>query len=255
MARTLLQGRRLVKFEPTPGRGVVPDYAQTQPLPSEVLAEDNLTPQDSPLPGAQPPSTPDTAPVPSDGQTDRSRLGQIGVLTAGTLLLLALITVTPFLRREARSSRRRRLLTSGTHNPAKMAWAETTEIASDYGYPMVPADTPRTFAERLRSKAALEGQAAVSLSRLQHAYEIEEFAQTSGSPLQAAGTLRTWEDVQTVISALRRTAKPTTRLKAQLLPYSLRHPFQSDRTLGCRRPAAGFKEALTGGQPEPKSGG
>lgn len=244
-----------VKFEPTPGRGVVPDYAQTQPLPSEVLAEDNLTPQNLPLPGAQPPSTPDTAPVPSDGQTDRSRLGQIGVLTAGTLLLLALITVTPFLKREARSSRRRQLLTSGTHNPARMAWAETTEIASDYGYPTVPADTPRTFAERLRSKAALEGQAAFSLSRLQHAYEIEEFAQTTGSPRQAAGTLHTWEDVQTVISALRRTAKPTTRLKAQLLPYSLRHPFQSDRTLGYRRPAAGLKEALTGGQPEPKSGG
>ena len=235
-----------VKFEPTPGRGMVPDYAQTQPLPPEILAEDNLTPQDSSVSDAQLPSTPESSPAQSDGQTDRSRPGQMWVLMAGTLMLFALIFVTPFLRREARSSRRRRLLTSGTHNPARVAWAETTEIAGDYGYPMFPADTPRTFAERLRSEAVLHGQAAASLSRLQHAYEIEEFAQTTGSPRQAAGALHTWEDVQAVIGALRSSAKPSARLKAQLLPYSLRHPFQSDRSLGDRGPAAGFNEALTG---------
>ncbi|NMR31214.1 transglutaminase family protein [Crystallibacter degradans] len=217
-----------VKFEPTPGRGVVPGYAQAQPLPPEVLAEDNLTPQDSSVSAAQPPSTSGSGAADDLAGPDRFRSNW--VLIAGTLLLLlALISVTPLLRREARSSRRRRLLTSGTHNPARIAWAETTEIAGDYGYPTVPSDTPRTFAERLRSKAALEGQAAVSLSRLQHAYEIEEFAQATGSPRQAAGTLHTWEDVQTVISALRSAAKPATRLKAQLLPYSLRHPFGTVR--------------------------
>lgn len=217
-----------VKFEPTPGRGAVPDYAQTQQVPPEAAADDNLTPQNSPRSAGDAPSTPAAAPAQSDGRDDGDGLGQSWAVTAGMLLLLALTSVTPLLRRMARSARRRRLLTSGTaiHNPARIAWAETTEIAGDYGYPTVAADTPRTFAERLRSNAPLDGQAAASLSRLQQAYEFEEYAPTTGLPRQAARTLPNWEDVRAVISALRRSASRSTRFKAQLLPHSLRHPFR-----------------------------
>ena len=102
-------------------------------------------------------------------------------------------------------------------------WAETTELAGDYGYQRMSSDAPRTFAERLRLEAALDGQAAVSLSKLQYAYEVEEYAPTTpGFTRQTAGALPNWEDVQTVINALRRSAKPSARLKAQLLPHSFR---------------------------------
>ncbi|WP_217636785.1 transglutaminaseTgpA domain-containing protein [Arthrobacter subterraneus] len=219
-----------VKFEPTPGRSAVPDYAQAQPLPPEAVADDSLTPRDSPLDAAgSPPSTPATSPDQSDAPEGRDGSGRSWAVTTG--MLLALICVTPFLRRRTRSAHRRRLLTSGTtiHNPARIAWAETTEIAADYGYRRMSSDTPRSFAERLKLEAALDGQAAVSLSKLQYAYEIEEYAPTTGFTRQAAGTLPNWEDVQTVIKALRRSTKLSSRFRAQLLPHSLRNPFQPKR--------------------------
>lgn len=127
------------------------------------------------------------------------------------------------------------------------AWAETTEMAGDYGYPLEPTDTPRTFAGRLAQRAELTGEPATSLARLRTAYEHEEYAEPRGtgdssavgypSPHLAsfAQPLRTldppvappdWNDVDKVTQALRQGSSWSTRFKARFFPQSLFNRFR-----------------------------
>lgn len=158
---------------------------------------------------------------------------------------VAVLTLCPLLLRTARTKARRRSLVTdidGTsHGAATAAWAETTEIAGDYGYPLDPTDTPRTFAQRLARDASLRGEPATSLSRLRTAYEHEEYSnhgpksRTGRSAraqppvtLARSVTVPRWEDVHAVTRALRRGSPWSTRLKARLFPQSLLNRFRYD---------------------------
>ncbi|MBG6182801.1 transglutaminase-like putative cysteine protease [Arthrobacter sp. CAN_A214] len=220
-----------VQFEPTPSRGVVPGYAQAAFSPVGPRADDIDSLNPGTIPDALVPSG-DGADQPAGGTGatpgDDGSARVVGVVVGGGLILLLL----PLLLRTTRTGLRRRQLVSGpAPRAATTAWAQATELAGDYGHPLLPTDTPRVFAERLRGKAGLQGAPSTSLTRLQQAYEREEYAlpvlQRADQELDGTTTVRRsgmqslWDDVETVIVALRQRSGWGIRLKALLLPRSV----------------------------------
>ncbi|MFJ6003464.1 transglutaminaseTgpA domain-containing protein [Arthrobacter sp. NPDC092385] len=245
------EGVGWVQFEPTPSRGVVPTYAQRAFAPVGPRADDT----DALNPGGILGGTGATDPSAeaSENADDPQGAGpqdearpMAGLLAVGGIALLALL---PLLLRTARTRSRRRAVTVGgasgitdgaadTPGAATAAWAETTEMAGDYGYPLEPTDTPRTFAGRLLREAGLEGGPATSLGRLRTAYEYEEYADhapdgaPAGGPSRPVATLARrvaaprWEDVDAVTRALRRGSSWSRRIRARLFPQSLLNRFR-----------------------------
>lgn len=228
------EGVGWVRFEPTPSRGVVPDYAQTVTAPFNVRFDDeNLNPGAAGVPPGTEQETPETEGTGSSSSAaDRSPAAAVGAAAAGALL----VALLPLLVRSARTAAWRRRVVSGPRSgAAAAAWAQTTEIAGDYGYPALPTDTPRVFSHRLRSSADLAGAPADSLTRLQQAFEREEYA---GPQPGQAGAARggvsavieapvvgapavSWADVEAVTAGLRARSGPSARLRAAFLPRSL----------------------------------
>ncbi|WP_051476930.1 DUF3488 and transglutaminase-like domain-containing protein [Arthrobacter sp. Br18] len=221
-----------VQFEPTPSRGVVPGYAQAPFSPAGPRADDvdSLNPgtlPDSPLP----PGEAADEPSPGGGGTASSDDGPAGVAAIVLVGGLVLFLLPLILRALRTGLRRRQLLGGPAPRAATTAWEQTTELAGDYGYPLLPTDTPRVFAERLRSQAGLHGASSVSLTRLQQAYEREEYASPTGPgagprqpripPEPPTGRHGVWDDVESVTTALRQRSGRGARLKALLLPRSV----------------------------------
>ncbi|MUK03565.1 hypothetical protein GM708_17700 [Vibrio cholerae] len=241
------EGVGWVQFEPTPSRGVVPTYAQQAFAPVGPRVDDS----DALNPGAlrNPADAPGSAVAPTDTEPDDQAAGPRNEAqpVAGLLALagIAALSLLPLLLRSARTRTRRRSvvvtdISAGSHGAATAAWAETTEIAGDYGYPLESTDTPRTFAGRLTRDADLDAAPAGSLARLRTAYEYEEYADrtagqytgTTGSGTRSATLARPvappqWEDVDAVTRALRSNSSFTTRLKTRLLPQSLLNRFRA----------------------------
>ncbi|WP_247828470.1 transglutaminase TgpA family protein [Arthrobacter antioxidans] len=242
------EGVGWVQFEPTPSRGVVPAYAQQAFSPVGPRADDS----DALNPGGNPPvpdgSASATDPAQDEGQAGGGAAEDEARSVTGTLVGLGvvLLALLPFLLRTARTRARRRTVVvreaaGGTEDTngrdldgaATAAWAETTEIAGDYGHRLEPTDTPRTFAGRLARDAGFEGDPATSLSRLRAAYEFEEYADHgSGSgPAPASTRARAvaaprWDDVDTVTQALRAGSTWSTRVRARMFPQSLLNRFR-----------------------------
>lgn len=243
------EGVGWVQFEPTPSRGVVPTYAQQAFSPAGPRADGTDALNPGALPGAN--GQTGSAAEPSVAAVDpQSAVPQDQAMPVTGLLIsagIALLALLPLLLRTARTRARRRSVvvtdvTGGRHGAATAAWAETTEIAGDYGYQLEPTDTPRTFAGRLANDVSLAGEPAVSLSRLRTAYEHEEYADHgvdegaagAGTGRRPEATLRRpaaaprWDDVDSVTRALRRSSSWSTRLKARLFPQSLLNRFRDN---------------------------
>ena len=212
-----------VRFEPTPSRGVVPGYARPPASLPGLPAEEDLASEGSPGPNALSSPTPAPGPIEPDTQITQDQSGVHRSLIGGGVLVLSLLAFVPFLARTVRSGRRQRRFLRSTpgHGAAGVAWAETSDIAADYGYPTDPTDTPRTFTNRVLNQARLEGSAAESFIRLRQAYEIQMYSAATTSQLTPEPASPTWTDVQRVVRALRRSSALPTRLKARLLPRSL----------------------------------
>ena len=239
------EGVGWVRFEPTPSRGVVPTYAQQAFAPVGPRADDTDALNPGALPGANGQTS--TATQPSDADDGTQSAETQNNAGPGLALLIvsgiAVLTLFPLLLRTARTKARRRSLVTevdgASHGAATTVWAETTEIAGDYGYPLDPTDTPRRFAERLARDAPLRGEPAASLSRLRTAYEHEKYSNhgperrtglSAGAqpPVTLARplTVPRWEDVDAVTRALRRGSSWSVRLKARLFPQSLLNRFR-----------------------------
>ncbi|BBE22103.1 hypothetical protein MN0502_09860 [Arthrobacter sp. MN05-02] len=244
------EGVGWVQFEPTPSRGVVPTYAQQAFAPVGPRADDTdaLNPGGLPA-GGRTGSAEESADADDGAQTGGAQdeaQPAAGLLAVGGIALLALL---PLLLRSARTRSRRRSVAADAPDgtgagAATAAWAETTELAGDYGYPLEPTDTPRSFAGRLSRDARLTGSPVASLTRLRTAFEYEEYAGHAavrdgdgyaggrgGSALPGATLARPvapprWDDVDTVTRALRSGSSWPTRVRARLFPQSLLNRFR-----------------------------
>ncbi|WP_458116702.1 transglutaminase TgpA family protein [Arthrobacter sp. D2-10] len=223
------EGVGWVQFEPTPSRGVVPDYALSSLSPvSPSIDNDSLNPGVGPVP----PSTATPSPEAEEAETadaareSSERSSTLGVVLA---LLLVVLALTPMAWRVLRTRRRRRSVTANTGGvgAATMAWAETVEVAADYGLAPLPTDTPRTFEQRLRERGQFDDAAAGAIVRLRRSYEEEEYAEFAGADIR---TSNGWDDVQAVTEALRRSASLPARVRARLWPRSLWQPFGAQRS-------------------------
>ncbi|NJC21764.1 transglutaminase-like putative cysteine protease [Arthrobacter pigmenti] len=229
------EGVGWVQFEPTPSRGVVPDYALSAVAPVAPPVNDNLNPGAGPIA----PSTATPTPAAEEEETAQAvresteRSSTLGIILGSVLLILAL---TPLTLRLLRTARRRSTVTAGPDSSgrATAAWAQAVEISGDYGYAAAPTDTPRSFENRLLRQASLGKAAAGAVERLRRAYEEEEYSELRG-PGAHSGTA--WDDVETVTAALRDAASLPTRLQARFWPASLWQRFGAQRSEGARAAA------------------
>jgi transglutaminase-like putative cysteine protease len=226
------EGLGWVPFEPTPSRGVPPDYATESSVPGnlstnadekEVLTTPApATPAPVPLPGVETPET---------GSTSVNPLPAIGAAAAGVALLFAFLW-SPRLSRSI--LRRRRLnqkppdeadaLQPGYKDPVpELAWAELQDLATDYGLPSTPSETPRHFSTRLRSSTALgdssgmDNAAHAAVASLTSDFERQRYGRQGGPASPSAAATR----IAVVRDSLRNNARWLVRFRADWLPPSM----------------------------------
>jgi transglutaminase-like putative cysteine protease len=207
-----------VPFEPTPGRGSVPEYA----LPAAATTGgDDVAPEAGPVTeaGVDPRGPRDEALGLNSGQAPDGGTG--GGVGAVSLLLLALLA--PALARAGiRHSRLLRLRTG--RGTATDAWREVQDEVLDLRLPSPSADTPRAFASRLAAIEALGEPERAALARVRAAFERESFGRPASAgraaiPPETGAALA--EDASLVVAALTAVAPVRVRLTAALLPASL----------------------------------
>ncbi|MWB97691.1 DUF3488 and transglutaminase-like domain-containing protein [Agromyces seonyuensis] len=177
------EGVGWVPFEPTPGRGVVPDYSRV----TSPEAGDPETPATS-APGQPGATTTPTASAPvrpaetidpeqqAEAQAEAVNL-QTGVGVLACLILLLL----PALLRALRTALRRGRILDGGADGARAAWSEVRDTAVDLGEVPDHAATVRGFAARIRADSpgfrARDAEPAVlALERITVAVERAEYA-------------------------------------------------------------------------------
>ncbi|WP_028270416.1 DUF3488 and transglutaminase-like domain-containing protein [Arthrobacter sp. UNC362MFTsu5.1] len=235
------QGLGWVAFEPTPSRGMVPDYAAQAFTPGGAGTNENnddLIPSNAATPGA----TPET-PAPLPGLDSAGEAGHpltLPLYGAAGLLVLALIAASPRMVRTGLRSQRLRRAPSPGGNAAAAAWAELRDLATDYGLAPGLSETPRHFSGRLRSSAALGGPdnaddaGARAVASLTADYERQQYGPPAGTPdgAAAAGAAGTAgaagaaapsaaDRMAVVQASLRRHSRPARRLRAEWLPPSV----------------------------------
>ncbi|MGW1839785.1 transglutaminase family protein [Streptomyces sp. NPDC002067] len=230
------EGIGWTRFEPTPSRGTIPEYA----LPD--TSQD--TSPGSPAQQPTRPTTPSGAPRPDPSCGPGQRAGSGGcmaaapsvpgdgpsgggpsvpgviALTLGGLLLLAVAALPALWRSRTRT---RRLSADG---PAATlaAWEELVDTARDLGIAPDGTLTPRRTADRLIGVAALPPRPAEAVHRVAGAVEEALYA---ARPRPAP---RVADDVRLIRTALRAQASRATRWRATLLPRSADRLFRTFTT-------------------------
>jgi transglutaminase-like putative cysteine protease len=150
------QGLGWVSFEPTPSRGVVPDYATQASTPGGNALDNNndLVPSDAPTATPQPSATPLPAPGTGGGSDAGSLLLPWLLGTAGVLGVV-LLAASPRLVRMGVRARRLRSQDPSSGRAVPLAWYELLDLGTDYGLPPGPSETPRTYSARLRGSSLL----------------------------------------------------------------------------------------------------
>ncbi|GAU68253.1 hypothetical protein SSP35_07_00550 [Streptomyces sp. NBRC 110611] len=259
------QGVGWTRFEPTPSRGSVPDYAYpdtsgttdpSRPAPAPSRAE---PPEDSPSaapscgPGEQRSGTSTTcAALPAESAAPPTDGGLspwvVAALASAALLLLLLPAVPPLWRLRLRS---RRLAGGGpggdTTTGTLAVWQELLDTAWDFGIAPDESLTPRGAAERIIRIGQLQPGPAAAAHRLAAAVEQVLYAPR---PRPVPGLA---QDVRQVRVGLRSGAPRSLRLRATLAPRSaarLRRSCSARWTsllLRCRtsRPATAIRRATS----------
>ncbi|MFF7589708.1 transglutaminaseTgpA domain-containing protein [Kitasatospora purpeofusca] len=231
------EGYGWLRFEPTPTRGVQPDYSDPVSSPAtQPTTQPTVEPQASApvqLPSANPDCdaklrrTGDCGERPENagaaGEESWLLSGKVltGLAAVGLVLLLLL---TPMVWRAR--LRRRRLGGGGRRRPGGpgpvpltdaqvlAAWDELIDSAWDLGIPPDDSRTPRAAARRIAEAAELDEGAAAAAGRVALATERVLYARSAevGDPLAA--------DVRTARDGLRAHAGRRGRIRALLLPAS-----------------------------------
>jgi transglutaminase-like putative cysteine protease len=150
-----------LRFEPTPGRGEIPDWG-AEVVDDPLTPENEAAPTTTPTPAAVAPERPDESLGPN--QTDAGDEGgnPAGAITLGVLGLVILLGLTPLGVRTGIRWWRYRAMRRGT-DAAAAAWAELRDTARDYGWAAPQSETPRAFEERLAMVLTDDGGALGTL--------------------------------------------------------------------------------------------
>lgn len=210
-----------VPFEPTPGRGYVPDYAVSAATDDPTAGPDDLNSANRD-PQQQAPV--EQAPGAATGSQAGESAPPVGVFLALGLVALAIIGF-PWLSRSVRRRRRFRDIRTGRAGPLD-AWQELTETAIDFGVDASAADTPRGFAVRLTESARLSGDDAHALERLLDGVERLRFS-SRPDPKRSAGLI---DDVERLTRALATSSTLPVRVRATLAPASVLQGTSSRRS-------------------------
>lgn len=246
-----------VRFEPTPSRGAVPDYAAADvPAPEETPVIDPETGEpidatpDPAEPGADdepdrvtgPTDAPDAGDL-IDGGNDGSADGAAGEalnggtdarpLAAALIALLVLLVIAPGVGRALRRAARLRSADPLDH------WREARDTARDLGLPAGAEQTPRQLSEAWSS--GWPPDAVAQLDALRDALERRAFARTTQQP-GAPGRRRLDPAAVTtvaVLRSLRGSAPWWWRVLAVVAPVSLLDRSPRDERFGVTVVAAG----------------
>lgn len=247
------QGLGWVPFEPTPSRGVVPDYATAAPAPAlpQFPATDDLVPDPAPapLPGTSPAPVPDAG-----GSADAAADFLPWLLGAGGFLGAALLMVAPRLSRTV--IRTRRLKGSANGEPAVQVWDEIVDLGTDYGFPPLPSETPRAYSFRLCGSAGLgkpegrDGGARGAVEELTGTVERLRYGpppaeagsprqqSVHGGPVWGGSRQAAAARVAAVESAFRANATPLRRWRATWIPASVTGKLGRGLAAPCQAAAA-----------------
>ncbi|WP_104126939.1 DUF3488 and transglutaminase-like domain-containing protein [Cryobacterium sp. Y57] len=200
-----------VKFEPTLGRGTVPNYEQ-----AVVAGTPITTPNEAPATSG-PALSPDR--LANDSALERGATAQslessklIGILGLSTLGLLVLL-LPAAARRMLRGSRVRRIR-SGRAG-AGLAWTELQHTCLDHGIPVPVTETPRGFAGRLERLRAVDPAQTEALARVLLALERSRFDRSQASSETLA------DDLTLALRAVHDGASVGIRFRALFAPTSL----------------------------------
>ncbi|MEO7147214.1 MAG: transglutaminase domain-containing protein, partial [Terrimesophilobacter sp.] len=215
-----------VRFEPTPGRGFVPDYANVEtpgvPVPPVV-------PTATPTPEPSATTTPSAAAAPTDPLDPASPAAQDSKRQAWLWLVLVITGIAGLLLVPAGVrvvQRLVRLHRMSLHRPlAGTLWRELLQSAEDLGLRIPVGATPRQAAAMIGRAARLAGTDAEALWRIRRIVETESFASNSLTVSPESSALRETNaaDLQRVVDSLRAAARLRTRLRAALAPPSIWH--------------------------------
>ncbi|MFB6441323.1 transglutaminaseTgpA domain-containing protein [Streptomyces sp. NPDC056411] len=259
------QGIGWTRFEPTPSRGSIPDYAY----------QDTSGPADTGSPAPEPsreqaPSDEPSAAAscsPGDRHVGSSTVGCVTVpevsgahpaeggpspwavagLALAALLVLLLPAVPLLWRLRVRSQRRAAGGADGGGTAATLAtWQELLDTAWDFGVLPDDALTPRKAAARIVRIGELAPEAAAAAYRVAEAVEQALYAP---QPRATAGLV---QDVEQVRAGLRSAATRGIRLRALLAPRSAARLRRACSTrwasllhrLRTRRPVAVVRRAV-----------
>lgn len=204
-----------LRFEPTPGRGVLPDYSV--PAAVEQLPTDAATDSASSAPTAS--ATPTAKAgrnVPTD-QASSSTLsgtnGGVGVAALVALIVLAVllaVALAPAVGRVAVRWRREAAITAG-RDVAANAWAEVRDTARDHGWLAPDTETAREFAARLSTVLTANSSAIADFRG-----QVEATAYG-----RADATRLSLPELRALRRAIAGSVVPRERIRAIFLPASL----------------------------------
>jgi transglutaminase-like putative cysteine protease len=230
-----------VPFEPTPGRGSVPDYARQESAATPGVPTGAAAPETAPRTNENPNlngERPDAVGAGEDNLPET--LWRIAVVA---LLVFLLLLVPGILRRQLRRRRRRQVAAGRAGAP--VAWQELCDTAMDYGAVLSDTQTVRELAAEIRSRPGLgdtpDAQAALQrlLVQTEHAHYSRTPAESAaGQGKRGAGLL---DDLDVVLAALKNGASLAARARAVVLPASLSTAVL--RRMGLGQPAPPGAEA------------
>jgi transglutaminase-like putative cysteine protease len=210
-----------VPFEPTPGRGTVPEYATPvsstvtgQPAPA---AAPSIAPPQAAADGLGPGAQETGAPAEED---PTGIVGRVVLVTIGVLLLLLVPAVWRWVRRR----RRRAALATGRAN-ASAAWQELADTITDHGGSAPDTLTARELASNIGTRRGVADtpEAVRALDRLLEATERTRYARSTGS--NPAADPRLLGDLDLVVGAVQSGSPALQRCWAVLAPASLSAPI------------------------------
>jgi transglutaminase-like putative cysteine protease len=220
-----------VPFEPTPGRGSVPDYALPESSAVAGAPESGGAAPVAPRPNDNPGITGGPSGTVTAAEDDLPGiLARVGLLVAAALVLLAV----PGTLRAVRRRRRRRLLAADRAG-AVLAWRELTDTALDHGVSVYDTLTARELAAAIRDRTGVGDTPQVrdALERMLVAVERAHYARQAST---AAGGAELLDDLDAVIRAVRQGGSAAERVRATVAPASLGSPAL--RRMGLARDTA-----------------